>query len=178
MSEYREISETLDVPIGTGVDGFLKVIGEILRLRRVQEVKIDARGKVSYLRYAREGEPDKPLDVDLETLMPYAVLRNNKLQELPVADDAAHAVGQLFHAAGQDGLFPIAFIGGTNSMFFKWYKQTTGIELKDDNVYGLPFLVDRKIEDYMLFLAAGYARYNHLADLQKAYKIVIPQGKP
>lgn len=180
MEEYKEQRETVDVPRGTGVEGFLRAIGEILKLPRVQEVKVDARGKVSYIRFLREGENSKPVAVDFETLMPYAILRNSSVQELDAhSTDASKVVSAIFDVVSRDHLYPVAFVGGANTVFFEWYKSTTGVELySTEEVYGLPFYRDRMVEDYMLFLAAAYGRHSALVDVQKSYKILMPSREP
>jgi hypothetical protein len=47
----------------------------------------------------------------------------------------------------------------------------------EEEIFGLPFLRDRLLEDYVLILCAGFARGAALVDTQKSYKLVIPQVK-
>lgn len=177
MPEYTEHRDQIDVPRGTGREGFLRAIEALLKLPLIQEVKIDARGKVTYMRLLREGETPKPLEVDFETLQPMAVVRaSSKITELTLsADSAGLCLAQLFSAVSQDKLHPIAFIGGANTVFFAWYKATMGIVIDEENVYGLPFYRDRMADDYMLFLVAAYSRQASLIHVQKSYKILMPQ---
>jgi hypothetical protein len=180
MGDYNEVRETVDVPRGTGVQGFLKAIEEILKLPRVQEVKIDARGKVSYFRYLRDGETNVPLEVDFDTLQPYAVLRNARsiveISGASVPNDASRALAIMFRACSKDQLMPIAFIGGANTVLFEWFRKSTGLFLdqEGETVYGVPFHKDRQVDDASLFLAAAYTRNSALIDVQKAYKILMP----
>ncbi len=173
-ADYREHKAVLDVPRGTGADGFCQAIKAILKLPRVQEVKIDARGKLSYTRFLLPDEEEKPILVDFDSLMPIAVIRNSELSELASHHNAAMAISAMFKAVSADQLHPVAFVGSTNSTLFAWHKETTGIELDKDEVYGLPFFTDRMVEDYMLFIVAAYSRSASLVDARRAYKIVMP----
>jgi hypothetical protein len=177
MTEYEEVRESVDVPKNAGVQGFLKTVEGILRLPRVQEIRIDARGKVDFRYFLREGEQHKPLEMDFETLLPYSIIRNNKVVELVDVDpNAAVAVGQLFDLAAADHLFPVAFVGGPGSLFWQWYETTTAIHLAArEELYGVPFLSDRALEDYVLVLCAAYTRSAALIDTQRSYKLVIPK---
>lgn len=179
MAEYEEVRESVDVPRDTGVQGFLKTVEGILKLPRVQELHIDSRGKVDFRYFVQKGEQRKPLEIDFDSLLPYSIIRNSKLTELvDVSLNAAVGLGQLFDMAAADHLFPVAFVGGTQSLFWQWYEVTTAIGLASrEEVYGVPFLVDRALEDYVLVLCAGYTRSAALIDTQRSYKLVIPQVK-
>ena len=179
MSDYEEVTGEVEVPRNVGVRGFLKAIEDILKLPRVQDIHIDARGKVTYRHFMREGEERKPLSVDFESLMPYAVIRNSRVVELLDPDlNACVAVGQLFSMALTDHLYPVAVVGGANTNFWKWLEASTGLIVpSEDELFGVPFMRDRQLEDYVLVLCAGYARGAALVDTQKSYKLVIPQVK-
>lgn len=175
--EYKEVSETIEVPKNTGTKGFLRAIEDILRRPRVQSIEIDARGKVSYRYFARKGEENLPLRTDFETLMPYAVVRNGACVELAEPNShAPTAIGQLFDMAAVDHLFPVAWVAGANTKLWDWYIDTTKFNpASREEFFGLPFLTDRAIPDETLMLGAAYARGAALIDVQKSYKIVIPQ---
>jgi hypothetical protein len=177
MAEYEEVNDVVEVPKNTGVQGFLKTVEEVLKLPRVQEIRIDARGRVNVRYFVREGEQKKPFGMDFETLLPYAIIRNNPVIELVDVDaNAAIAIGQLFDLAAADHLFPVAFVGGPASLFWQWYETTTGFRLTShEELYGVPFLSDRALEDYVLVLCAAYTRGAALIDTQRSYKLVIPQ---
>lgn len=177
MAEYEEIKGVVEVPKNVGIRGFLKAIEDILKLPRVQGINIDARGKIEYRHYVREGEAHKPLEVDFSTLQPYAVIRNSKVVELGDPDlNAAVAVGQLFDLAAVDYLFPVALVAGANTQFWRWYETTTTIEPgSHEEFYGVPFLIDRQLEDHVVVLCAAYTRAAAMIDTQKSYKLVIPQ---
>lgn len=181
MPEYREVSQTIDVPRGAGITGFLKTIESILRKQRVQEVNINARGQVSYRRFARADEEDHQVEMDFETLMPWAVIRNTrKLEELTSAAgaSAAVAVSQMFAAVTRDHLHPIAFAGGPGSFFWEWHGRTTGVVLGGkEEAYGLPFYPDEEIPNDVLVLCAGYGKEATLIDTKRAYKIAIPTSR-
>jgi hypothetical protein len=179
MSEYKEINDSIEVPRNTGIEGFLRVVRDILKRPRVQGIEIDARGKVSYRYFARQGEEKLPLSTDFETLRPYMVVRNGKAVEL--VDPSPHAptaLGQLFDMAAVDHLFPVAWVAGVQSRFWDWYASSTKLSLSSrEELFGLPFLTDREIPDESLLLCTAFARAASLIDVQKSYKIVIPQVK-
>jgi len=177
MADYEEVTGTVDVPKNAGVKGFLKAIEDILRLPRVQNIAIDARGRVEYRHFLREGEPHRPLEVSFDSLMPYAVIRNSRVIELAEPDlNAAVALSQLFNMAASDHLFPVALVGGANSRLWDWYVASTTVDPSSrEDVYGVPFLTDRFLEDNVLVLCAAYTRAGSLVDTQKSYKLVIPQ---
>jgi hypothetical protein len=177
MSDYKEVTETVEVPKNTGIRGFLHVVEGILKRPRVQSVEIDARGKVSYRYFARSGEERLPLSTNFDTLMPYMVVRNGKAVELSDPSPIAPiALGQLFDMVAVDHLYSVAWVAGANTRFWDWYAATTRFSLfSREELFGLPFLTDRNIPDESLLLAAAFARGATLIDIQKSYKIVIPQ---
>lgn len=82
--QLKPIEETIEVPKETGKAGLLRVLEGIIDLKRVVEVRILASRppvRVFYKRFVVDGEPDRPLAIDLESLSPYAVLRNGEIQE-------------------------------------------------------------------------------------------------
>lgn len=174
MPNYIEEKKELDVPPASGIPGFLKVIEGILERPRVQEVVI-AKGKITYRRFRREDEPETPVEVDLATVMPAAVIRNSLLEELKLlTDNAAITVSQLFTKAHMDGMSPIAFVSGPSSLFFTWHARTAHVVLAKEECYGLPFLSAPDIPDETLILCAAYSRRSSLPDTVRAYKITIP----
>jgi hypothetical protein len=177
--DYKEVSDVIEVPKNTGIEGFLRVVRDILKRPRVQCIEIDARGKVSYRYFARQGEEKLPLATDFETLRPYMVVRNGRAVEL--SDPSPHAptaIGQLFDMAAADHLFPVAWVAGAQTKFWDWYVSSTKLNLcSQDELFGLPLLTDRSIPDESLLLCAAFARGAALIDVQKSYKIVIPPVK-
>jgi hypothetical protein len=175
--DYKEIEQVIEVPKNTGVSGFLKTIESILKLPRVQNISVNAIGRVTYRRFLKDGESDEVLKVDFESLMPYAVIRNSTVLELAKpSENAAVALGQLFEMASRDQLNPVAFVGGANTNFWAWYAASTKLSIfVREEVHGIPFLTDRQLEDGVLVLCAAYARAGILVDTQKSYKLVIPR---
>lgn len=181
MRERKTQKQTIEIPKGTGKAGFLLAIESILDLPRVQDVHIDARGKVSYSRYAHDEEESALLQIDFDSVMPHSIIRNSEVAELVVPEVGAPAViFEMFTAVANEQLFPLAFVSGVNTLVWEWVRRSTagGPRLHPTNtLFGVPVYADRKIEDYMLILCAGHARNVALASTQKSYKIVIPTWK-
>lgn len=175
MPSYIEEKKEIPVPPATGVPGFLKVVAGILERPRVQEIVL-GKDKITYRRFRRDDEAETELEVDLDTLMPLAVIRNSQLEELRLITEtnAAAAVSQLFTKAHMDGMNPIAFASGPHSLFFSWHTRTTSVVLAKEECYGLPFLADPGLPDEALFLCTGYGRRAALPDTVRSYKIAIP----
>lgn len=177
MEGYREVTKNIDVPPNTGIDGFMRTLRQILRKPRVQQVVINARGRVSYSRYVRDGEPEETSGFDFDDLQPYFVIRNSDLQELlpPETLSAAAAICMMFDRVAQDRLYPIAFVAGAESSLWDWYQYTTGhIVFSKKQLFGLPVLIDRQVPDSALILCAGFGRDASLIDTQISYKVEIP----
>lgn len=180
MAEYVEKKGSLDIPKNVGVEGFLVALRDILRLPRVQHVELDARGRVNYRYYVREGQEALPLEVDFSTVTPYAVVRNGEVTELPQPDgNAAVAFAQLTAMAAVDHLFPCAVVAGTQSTFWAWFESSTRVVLPSrEELFGMPFLTDRMVDDETLLLCAGFSRRGALLDTQKSYRLLIPKIYP
>jgi hypothetical protein len=180
MVEYEEVLESIEIPKNVGIKGFLRAVEDILKLPRVQDINIDARGRVDYRYYLREGEEKKPLGTDFSSLTPYGVMRNGKVTELAdPSKNAAVALGQLFDAAAVDHVFATVMVGGAKSQFWDWYKASTGVALLSrEELCSVPFLTDRMVEDNVLILCAAYSRGGALVDTQRSYKLVIPTLAP
>lgn len=175
--EYEPYNGSIEIPKGTGLDGFLRAIRELLQLPRLQGIHIDARGKVTYKHFLREGEKPRALEVDFDSLMPYAIIRNGHVEELtPAGNNAAVVLGQLFSRAAADHMYPVAWVSGPKTTFWKWFDASTGITSPvHEELYGLPFLADRMVEDSVLILCAAYGRRGAIGDTQRSYKILMPQ---
>lgn len=178
--QYKPVEETIEVPKETGKAGLMRSLEYIIGLKRVVEVRIQAQRppvRVSYKRYVMEDEPERPLALDLESLSPYAVLRNGEIQECDGGTGpAAVVVARLFREISLVGLWPIAFVGGKASRFWDWHKETMGMlpsQTRED-AYGLPFLTDRQVDDDTLLLAASYDRAATIIDAQRAFKLLLP----
>lgn len=173
--EYIEKVESIEIPRGTGEEGLFHALHRILQQPRLSKIVYE-KGKVTYYRFALEGENDRDLELDFETVTPYSIIRNAQLEEpegIPCTN-ASTAVAYLFNRALVHQLHPIAFVGGANSSFFKWHKQTSMELVVEDSAYGLPFYRDRHLEDSVLFLCASYTRNGRLIDTRRGYKLTMP----
>jgi hypothetical protein len=179
VADYREVTGSIQVPANTGIEGFLHTLKTLLRKPRVQRVVIDARGKVSFTRYALSDESDEPanLGVDFSDLQPYYIIRNAAVRELLLPTEPAPvSIGRMFDRAASDHMRPIAFAVGADSQLWSWYALSTGHSVSArDQFFGLPVLPDRDIDDGVVFLCAGLGRDAAFIDTQLSYKISIPQ---
>lgn len=174
MADYVEDRQKVVVPGATGVDGYLKVIRSVLELPRVREIVVGI-GVVSWMRLKKVDEPERNVEIDLDTLMPYSIIRSSVLTEItPVPEHAATALGHLFMQAHLDGLMPIALVTGGQSYLHPWYKQTTGEVLPTSSVHGLDLLFDPNIGQETLVLCAGLGKRAALVDTVRSYKITMP----
>lgn len=177
MSEFQEINETVDVPLNTGVEGFIHALRQILKKPRVTDIHIDANGKVSFTRFARPEEPIKHLEVDFESVSPAGLVRNMELQELDyyeLVGNAAVCIAAMFSMASTEQMYPVAFLVGASSSLFAWHRKTTGVPLLNSMAYGFPIIRDRHIPDDVLILVTAYARGGAMSDGKKSYKITMP----
>lgn len=182
MDDFREVTGTVRVPRNTGVEGFLDTIRQLLRRPRVQEIRVDVRGTVSFRRFAlaseEDGDNDNNYGIDLTSLHPYAIVRNAQVKEfMPPADlSAAVVVGLMFEKSAQENLRPLSFVTGTDPVLWAWYRFTTGHELAEsDTFFGLPLLRDRQIPDTVLLLCSGYGRDAAFVDTRVSYKVEMPR---
>jgi len=161
MSAYQEKTNSVVVPKNTGVEGFIKTLRGILSLPRVQSINIDAKGKVQYTRYVREGETDSPLGVDYTNIEPWSIIRNGHLDELNYrnGEPATNVIAAMFDKVACEGLTPIAFATGADTDLWSWHQRTAGVTLtKTNSIYGLPVYMDRQMPDYSLVLCAAYVK--------------------
>ena len=177
MDDYEEVTDVVEVPKNTGIDGFLQVIRTYLRVPRVQDINIDARGRVTVRRWAKPNDSERNVGVDFEALSPSGVARNAHVEEVSMYDGANAAVvlGGLLDRCANDQLKPLAFLTGANPALWDWYKTTTGVRLRNRSaLHGLPLYTDRELPDTALLLAAGYGRDAALIDARTVYKLEMP----
>jgi hypothetical protein len=169
---YELKESTIEVPKNTGIDGFLHALKGILKLPRVQEVKIDGKGQVSYKRYIVEGE-EPAIGVDYEGLEPWNIIRNGDIVELwSLPTSASSRVVCLMDAARSEQLYPTAFVTGANSSLADWFRESSGVELRStENLCGLKVYEDRSVPDSVLILCAAYTQDAGLVDTVRAYKV-------
>jgi hypothetical protein len=177
MAEYIDRKEEVEIPRGSGIEGFMTTLRKILELPRVQYVHIE-RGKIAYARSVRPEEPRAPLGIDFVSLMPATVIRGSELHEENEEENAAKAVCVLLRRAGIMHQHPIAFASGTKTHFWEWHRRTTGIDLKDrsDQIYGLPFLLDEQLPNESLLLCTGFSKGAALVDTRLTFKMSMPLG--
>lgn len=179
MADYKLHTETVEVPKGSGRRGFLHVIDQILQLGRVQSVNLDVRGGITYTRYILDTEvtPDIGPKISFESLMPWACVRNGQILEIPVSlSYPTKAIAKMFQRVSNERLFPIAFVTGANTTLWDWLRTEEGMEVENrDEFYGLPVMADRHIDDYVLLLASAFGRSANITEVQKTFKIVMPQ---
>lgn len=178
MGDYELHEEELTPPKGSGLPGLLKAITEIVGLPRVQEIRIKANMKIEYDFYLRKQEKKPELNIDFEKVMPYAIVRNSDIKEIPYPNaHAATAVAELYAASDKEHMFPIAFLGGEASGFWDWYEETTGLTPDTkEYLFGLPFLTDPMMENMALLLCTGFKRSGIITDVVKSFKITIPRS--
>lgn len=171
-SDRRLVVETINVPKSVGRDGFLRTVDEILKLSRVQSILIEAKGTVEYKRYIVNGDQAKA-NVEFEDLEPYAILRNSSVDELTSEClSAAVVITSMIDMATNDGLYPIAFVTGADTVLWNWYRATTGFEVRSKKfLCGLPLYFDRHAPDTALILCAASTRDSSLIAMQRAYKV-------
>jgi hypothetical protein len=179
MVDYIEERKEQEVPNASGVAGYLEVVRGVLELPRVQEIIIRV-GKVSWHRFKKPDEPERNLEVDLETLMPYGVIRSHDVVEVPAVDNAAATLGLLFTKAHLDGLNPIALVSGPGTFLHSWYRATTSLVLPRQSAHGVDLLLDPNIGEEALILCTGFGKRAALVDTVRSYKTTMPwrQTKP
>lgn len=174
MPNWEEERKRYDIPKAAGKAGYFKVLDTVFDLPRVQEVNI-VPGAVSYFRFKKSDEPENNADVDLDTVLPYSIIRSRPLIELsPVSENAAVVIAQMFAKAQIDGYNPVAFAGGHEIVFRRWHGKTTGVVLQEGEAYGLPFLVDQNLPIEALFMCAAFGKRASLIDTVQSYKVTMP----
>ncbi len=172
----------VDIPKSAGRAGFLKAIEAILKLPRVQEIHIDAKGRVTCTQAVESTLPVDTLQIDLEILSPYNIIRNSSAVELdlPTEDSAPVMAAKMFAFASSSRLYPICFVSGVNTNLWKWY-ASSGLTLppfvEEEEFMGFPLYRDKAVEDYVLFLCTGQFRGASLTENYRALKILIPEVK-
>lgn len=170
---YVEERKSYKIPPAVGTAGYLRVLDAILQLARVQKISVTP-GSIEYLRLRAEDEPEHSVEVELETLMPYSIIRNRPLDELvATSPNAAVVIGQLFTAATLAGLHPAGLVTGADTWLYRWYHTTTGSKLAKGHVFGAPLLVDSNLPSETLVLCAAHGPYAKLVDTVRSFKITM-----
>ena len=178
MDDYQEVTDTIEVPPNTGLEGFLHTVRTLLRLSKVQEIRIDARGTITCRRYAKPNDSDRNLGIDFSELQPSGIVRNTNVEEVAVYEgaNAAVVVGGLLDVVAAEQYKPLAFMTGADTVLWDWYRTSTRVSLKNkEMLHGLPLYRDRLIPDTALILVSGYGRDAALSDARRSHKIEMPQ---
>lgn len=176
--------ETFEIPKSTGLSGFLSVISSILKQPMVQLIEVTP-SKVRYKRMVQEGSNSMPLEIELETLTPYAVLRNcREIYEFEFDDkldftkNVFLVLFTMFREVNEEQLYPICWMSGTRSLLFDHIKAATDRRWRDaDDFMGLPFRTDAQIEDNILILCAGANQSRENVDVEYAFRLLLPEVK-
>jgi hypothetical protein len=177
MSEYTPIEVSVDVPLNTGVEGFLLALKKILRLSRVTDIYINDKGHVTYKRWVREeDDAESNVEIDFETVSPMSVIRNNEIEDLGFLPDdtALSRIAYMFYKSAVDQMYPLAIVIGADSVLPSWFKQSSNIDVIGSQFYGLPLIKDRSVSDDLLLLCTSYGRGGSIVDIRKTYKITMP----
>ncbi len=170
--EWKEIVRSIEVPPNTGVEGFVYTIRELLKRPRLQEIKIDSKGKITYRQFVREDKPENNIGLEFGDLLPSSVIRNSEVIELAPVGNAAVVLSDMLDTAAIDQLHPICFTTGADSTLWNWYKNSTGLLLRSrDTLFGLPLYLDRQIPDTAIILCAAFGKDASMIDTQRAYKV-------
>jgi hypothetical protein len=173
MKELREITQTIEVPTNTGVEGFLHVMREVLRLPRIQRIAIESNGKFTFTRLQRP-DVENNLNVSFDHLSPYYVIRNSEMKEMnyPESMSSLAVVANMLDAVGTKGFSPTAFIVSTQTTLWSWLRFSDAVSLSDqDALLGYPVFHDQKIPDTVLVLCASLDRSTSLIDTKFSIKV-------
>jgi hypothetical protein len=177
MQEWKEVTDVVEVPKNTGLDGFLQVVKTYLRVPRVQDMRIDARGRVTVRRFAPPDDSERNVGIDFSSLSPSGIIRNTQVEEVAMYEGANAAVvlGGMLDRVATEKLKPLAFMTGADSVLWDWYKMTTGVRLRNkDSLHGLSLYTDRALPDTALLLVVGYGKDAALVDARASYKLEMP----
>lgn len=177
----REVTQTIQIPESTGVEGFLLALRSVIQRPRVQRVVIDSSGRVTYTRLAEEEEEENPnIGVDFGELEPYGVIRNATVRELdyPRNLGACDVVAAMFDAVTAEGYTSICFASGMETELWTWCYLSSGVDLRSHNrFFGYPIYLDRNIPNSALVLCAGVGQTSALIDTRLAVKIEMQQNR-
>ena len=154
----RQVEGTVTVPKNTGVEGFLRTLGDLLKRPRLKQIVIDAKGCVTYTQLVSEGEADpeeEPYAFRHKDLTPSEIIKRVRLKEYTASKHAACALIDLLGQASRRGLYPKAFVVGTDSRLRGWFEESTGNPQDfSEMLSGLPLLEDGGVPDQALVLLA------------------------
>lgn len=178
--EYEQKSKTVTVPSRAGVEGFLHVLKEILKLPRVTEVRMTDRGEVQF--WWNEPVSLDPLSLgpttlDLAPLSVEHALVNASIVDEPF-DDGRHIsliVPSLLARAQEDGVYPLLFAVHSPSAFRKWILECTGLHFGNKGCFGFPLEGDSSIPDDVVVLLATMSHSTSILDTTHAFRTILPK---
>jgi hypothetical protein len=175
MSAVSERSKVFEVPAGSGVEGFVHLVREALKLPRVQRILIEI-GKVTVYQRAgkQEVEDTLNLDVDFEHLQPYNIIRNVPARELSYPDTlgGSAAIAAMLDAVVLNDFTPIAFVASPTTLLWTWLHFRDDVDLKSrDTLFGYPLHADKQIPDTAIVLCAGVDKTTALIDTRLSLKL-------
>lgn len=180
MTSVQERTKTIDVPPNTGIEGFLHVIREVLRLPRVQKIVVEGAGRVTLTQLCKEdAEPN--VNVTFEHLEPHYIIRNTRLQEVsyPPSMSALCVIATMLDIVHANGLTPIAFVAAPSTSLWTWLHFGDDLTLAGrDVLLGQPLYTDRYIPDTALVLCAGVDHTTSLLDTKLSLKIEMKRDQP
>lgn len=177
--EFEEHTDSVTIPKNTGLAGLLATIKSLLEeIPRVKELRLTQAGVLHYTWYAPVGALERTPRIAFEDLQPYAVIRNNQVQEVAVPSQAL-LLFSLFMECQQDRLYPICLVVGAETIFWRWLQAVTEMRVPtNSSMFGYPVLADPNVPDDVLILCSAYARSSHIEDTYRAYKALMemPNG--
>jgi hypothetical protein len=141
---------------------------------------VDSAGRVSYTCFRREEETLNPVEVNFDSLLPYAVIRNAIVEDVgmfSMQENALKCIVGLFYQAAVEGLHPVAFLVGSKSVLPDWYRISTGLPIIAGSLFGYPIYADNDVPSEVLLLSTSYHEGGGLPDVHKSYKALI-SGEP
>ena len=173
-------TKTIEVPRSAGIDGFMHVVREALRLPRIQNLTVDRTGKLT-ITQLQEEEGDVNLNVSFEHLSPYHVIRNAKIKELQCSDaiSSLGVVAAMLDNVACLGHTPIAFVVGTQTLLWDWLSSCELYAFKDrDSLLGHPLYSDKDIPAHTLVLCAGVGESPALVDTKLSVAVSMQTRVP
>jgi len=177
MNDYALREDTVEIPPGAGVEGFLHALKQVLKLPRVTDIHIDARGVVKYSHWVRETEEvGFQLTVDFDELCPYKIIRNSVVVDLGYAGEGSPLghIARMFERAELDHMHCVSFVTGAASSVRSWFRDCAQMKVVNQ-LMGLPLLTDRFLEDDTLILCTAFGRGAEMKDVRMSYRITVPK---
>lgn len=178
--EYEQKSKTVTVPPRAGVEGFLHVLKEILKLPRVTEVRMTDRGDVQF--WWNEPVDTDPLSLgpttlDLAPLSVEHALSKALVMDEPFDEERPYSliVPSLLARAQDDGVYPLLFVVNSPAVFRRWILEWTGLHFGSKGCFGFPLEGDSSIPDDVVVLLATMRQSTSILDTTHAFRTILPK---